>query len=62
MPEREGYKTIDEVAKQLHLTEEEVRTAIKILRINPHFFVDDRRSRYYTPENVEDIRKLFAGK
>jgi DNA-binding transcriptional MerR regulator len=61
MPEKNGYKTIDLVAKELGITEDEVRTLVKILNIQSATFPDDRRLRYYSPQDVERLRKLVRG-
>jgi DNA-binding transcriptional MerR regulator len=62
MPERNGYKTIDIIAKELGITEDQVRAFIAVLDIQSRTFPDDRRPRYYSPEDVERIRKIVQDK
>ena len=56
MPERNGYKTIDVIMKELNATEEQVRALIALLNIKPEFFPDDRRRRYYSKEDVQRMK------
>jgi DNA-binding transcriptional MerR regulator len=59
MPEKNGYKTIDLIAKELGITEGEVRTLIKIMNIQSTTFPDDRRPRYYSPQDIERMKQLI---
>jgi DNA-binding transcriptional MerR regulator len=56
MPERNGYKTIDVIMEEIGATEEQVRALIALLNIKPEFFPDDRRRRYYSPQDVDRIK------
>jgi hypothetical protein len=60
MPERNGYKTLDLVAKELGVSEDKVRALISVLNIQSYTFPDDRRPRYYSPEDVERLKGLIA--
>lgn len=60
MPTKNGYKTIDVIQEELGATEEQVRALIALLKINPTFFPDDRRRRYYSPEDVARIKKAVS--
>jgi len=60
MPQRDGYKTLDLVAKELGVSEDKVRTLIAVLNIQSRTFPDDRRPRYYSPDDVERLRQLIA--
>jgi DNA-binding transcriptional MerR regulator len=62
MPERNGYKTIDLIAQELGITEDQVRALIAVLDIQSRTFPDDRRPRYYSPEDIERIRQIIAKK
>jgi hypothetical protein len=61
MPERNGYKTIDLIAQELGVSEDKVRNAINALGIQPTFFPDNRRPRFYSPADIERIRKWLRG-
>jgi hypothetical protein len=41
---------------ELDATEEQVRALIALLNINPEFFPDDRRRRYYSKEDVQRMK------
>jgi hypothetical protein len=56
MPETNGYKTLDLVMKELGIGEPKVRQAIAALGITPTTFNIDKRSKYYSREDVERIR------
>jgi len=56
MPERNGYKTIDVIMEEIGATEEQVRALIALLNMKPEFFPDDRRRRYYSPQDVDRIK------
>ena len=60
MPERNGYMTIDLIAQELGLTEDQVRALISALDIQSRTFPDDRRPRYYSPEDINRIRQIIA--
>lgn len=59
VPEKDGFKTIDLIAGELSLSEDKVRTLIAVLNLQPRTFSDDRRRRYYSPDDVERLRKLL---
>jgi MerR-like DNA binding protein len=56
MVERKGYKTLEEIAKELDTTQPKVRTLIARLDIQPRRFPDDPRRLYYSPEDITRIR------
>ena len=60
MPERDGYKTLEEIRQELKATEEEVRALISLLGIQPTFFPEDKRRRFYKVEDVERMRKAIG--
>jgi DNA-binding transcriptional regulator PaaX len=64
MPEREGgYKTIDLIMQEFGATEEEVRALISLLNIQPKIFREDKRRRFYSPEDIQRMRQaLKAGR
>jgi hypothetical protein len=57
MPEREGYKTLDLIAQELDATEDEVRALISLLGIQPTIFKEDKRRRFYSPQDVQRMRQ-----
>ncbi len=57
MPERDGYKTLEDVAQELDVTPAKVRTLIARLSIQPTRFPDDLRRLYYSREDIEKIRR-----
>jgi hypothetical protein len=57
MPEYDGYKTLDLVMKELGIGEPKVRQAIAALGINPTIFNFDKRSKYYSEQDVQRIRE-----
>jgi len=57
MPEYNGYKTIDLVVQELGVGEFKVRQAIATLNITSTTFNFDKRGRYYSPEDVQRIKK-----
>lgn len=59
MPERSGFKTIDLIAKDLGITEDQVRVLIALLDIQSRTFPDDRRPRYYSPEDIARIARML---
>jgi hypothetical protein len=59
MPQRDGYKTIDLIAEELGVSEDKVRATINVLGLQPMFFPDDRRPRYYSPEDIKRIKEVF---
>ena len=56
MAEKDGYKTIDLVIKELGVSEQRVRIAIAALNIQTFTFPVDRRTRYYSPEDIQKIK------
>ncbi|MGO8946768.1 MAG: hypothetical protein ACLQUY_03700 [Ktedonobacterales bacterium] len=60
MPIKDGYKTIDVIMEELGATEEQVRALIALLKITPTFFPDDRRRRYYSPDDVDRMKKAVS--
>jgi hypothetical protein len=59
MPERDGYKTIDVIANDLGITDDQVRVLIALLDIQSRTFPDDRRPRYYSPEDIARISRMI---
>jgi hypothetical protein len=57
MPEYENYKTLDLVMKELGIGEPKVRQAIAALGIVPTSFNIDKRSKYYSVEDVQRIKE-----
>lgn len=57
---RDGYMTIDEVAKTLEVTVAKVRTMIARLDIQPRRFPDDMRKLYYSSEDVKRIKDALG--
>jgi DNA-binding transcriptional regulator GbsR (MarR family) len=55
-----GYMTIDEIAKELHISVSKVRTIIARLDIQPRRFPDDMRKLYYSQEDFERIKKALG--
>ncbi len=60
MPQRNGFKTLDLIAKELGVSEDKIRTLIAVLNIQSRTFPDDRRPRYYSPEDVQRLKELIA--
>jgi len=61
MAEKDGYKTIDLVIKEINRDtgagEQRVRIAIAALNIQTYSFPGDRRARYYSPEDIDRIKE-----
>jgi hypothetical protein len=51
-----GYQTPEEIAVETKQTYNRIMTAIRELNIVPTIFPDDRRRRYYSPEDIEKIK------
>ncbi|MBA3823140.1 MAG: hypothetical protein H0X24_04430 [Ktedonobacterales bacterium] len=62
MPERDGYLTLEEVRQELKATEEQVRALIALLGIQPHFFPDDGRRRFYKITDVDRMKEAIGRK
>jgi len=60
MAERDGYKTIDDIAKELSMAVSKIRTIIARLDIQPRRFPDDLRKLYYSAEDVQRIRQALG--
>jgi len=60
MAERDGYKTIDDIAKELNIAVSKIRTIIARLDIQPRRFPDDLRKLYYSAEDVQRIRQALG--
>jgi len=52
-----GYKTPEEIAVEFKQTYNRIMTAIRELNIVPTIFPEDRRRRFYSPQDVERIRE-----
>ena len=60
MAERDGYKTLDDIAKDLDIAQSKIRTLIARLDIQPRRFPDDLRRLYYSPADIERIKQLLG--
>jgi hypothetical protein len=60
MPEKDGYKTIDLIAEELNATPEEVRALISLLGIQPTIFREDKRRRYYSPQDIQRMKEAIG--
>jgi hypothetical protein len=56
VPVRDGYKTIDLVAQELDASEDEVRALISLLGIQPTIFREDKRRRFYSPQDIQRMK------
>jgi hypothetical protein len=52
-----GFKTPEEIAVEFRVPVSRVQTAIKELNIVPSIFPDDRRRRYYSPDDIRKIKE-----
>jgi hypothetical protein len=52
-----GYKTPEEIAVDFKVPVSRVQTAIKELNLVPSIFPDDRRRRYYGPDDIRKIKE-----
>ena len=52
-----GYKTPEQIAVDSAQTYNRIMTAIRELNIVPIIFPEDRRRRFYSPEDVERIKE-----
>jgi len=59
MAERNGHKTLDAVAKELGITEDEARTLIRLLNIQSITFPEDRRVRFYSPGDIARLKEVI---
>jgi len=57
---RDGYMTIDEIAKSLQVTAAKVRTMVARLDIQPRRFSDDLRRLYYSQEDIQRIKEALG--
>ncbi len=60
MPEKDGYKSIDLVIKEIGASEQRVRIAIAALNIQSYSFPTDRRHRFYSKEDIQRIKEWLA--
>jgi hypothetical protein len=60
MAERDGYKTIEEIATELDVTTAKIRTIVARLDIQPRRFPDDLRKLYYSAEDIRRIREALG--
>lgn len=56
MPEINGYKTIDVIAREMGVGERKIRKAIEELGIEATSFKIDLRQKYYSPSDVKRVR------
>lgn len=57
---RDGYVTLDEIAKSFKITAGKLRTIIARLDIQPRRFPDDMRKLYYSQEDVLRIKEALG--
>ena len=57
---RDGYMTIDEIAKALDVKVAKVRNLIARLDIQPRRFPDDMRKLYYSQEHIDRIKEALG--
>lgn len=57
---RDGYMTIDEIAKTLNVNVAKIRTMVARLDIQPRRFPDDMRRLYYSQEDVDRIKNALG--
>jgi len=60
MAERDGYKTLEDIAKDLDVAPSKIRTLIARLDIQPRRFPDDLRKLYYSPADVDRIKQSLG--
>lgn len=60
MSDHPGYMTLAEIQADLKATTEEIRALISLLGIQPTFFPEDKRRRYYKVEDVERMKKAVG--
>jgi excisionase family DNA binding protein len=53
---REGYMTVKEIAENLNVSADKIRTIIARLDIQPRRFPGDLRRLYYSPAEIERIK------
>ena len=58
----DGYKSVEQIAVEFAQSLNRIQTAIRELDIVQKVFSDDRRRRYYSPEDIEQIRTWLAGR
>jgi hypothetical protein len=52
----DGFKTPEEIAVEFRVPMSRVQAAIRELNIVPSIFPDDRRRRYYSPDDIRKIK------
>ena len=57
MAEHPGYMTLDQIKQELRASDEEIRALISLLGIQPTFFPEDKRRRYYSNQDIERMKK-----
>jgi len=60
MAARDGYRTIEEIAQELNVAVNKLRTIIARLGIQPIRFPDDLRRLYYSSEDIQRIRQALG--
>ena len=60
MAERDGYRTLEDIANELDIAPSKVRTVVARLDIQPRRFPDDLRKLYYSPADFERIKQLLG--
>lgn len=59
MAEHPGYMTLEDIQNSIGVGYEEIRVLVSVLGIQPYFFPEDKRRRYYKKEDVERIRRAI---
>ncbi len=57
-----GYKTPEEIAVDFKVPVSRIQTAIRELNITPAIFPDDRRRRYYSPDDIRKIKEWIENR
>ena len=62
MPVPAGYKTVEQIAVELDQTLNRIQTAVRELNLPQAVFPEDRRRRYYSPEDIEKIKQWVSAR
>ncbi len=62
MPVPAGYKTVEQIAVELDQTLNRIQTAVRELNLPQTVFPEDRRRRYYSPEDIEKIKQWVSAR
>ena len=61
MPELNGHKTMDLIAAELGVNVRKIRQAIDALKLQAKTFNVDQRYRYYSAEDIKQIKQWLLG-